>query len=71
MVQGKKQKLTSWSAYYALGTVLSTSVCIVSFVPMNEASKGHCLHFRDEKTVSEGSQTSYTLSGLALKPRPA
>lgn len=61
MVQGKKQKLTSWSAYYALGTVLSTSICIVSFVPMNEASKGHCLHFRDEKTESQKDLRRVTL----------
>lgn len=55
------------------GPVLGISTLIVSFILYaDEASKGHCLPFADEKMEAQKlSQVSYTLLGLALKLRPA
>lgn len=55
------------------GPVLGIFTFIVSFLLYaDEASKGHCLHFADEKTEAQKlSQVSYTLLGLTLKLRPA
>lgn len=53
--------------------VLGILTLIISFVLYaDEASKGQCLHFADEKMEARKlSQVSYTLLGLTLKLRPA